>query len=216
VPSLPRDTNRLDRTFEGSVSTDGALSGRMQERSHGARATEGRAAARLLDPAKYRALLERRLTRVVPSAVLDNVAADPSTLAGSFTVAFDVTAPRYAQRMGSLLLLKIPLGVDDPSLGGPGADSRQTKIVLEPQLTTEAMHLQLPAGVAIDEVPDSVSLDAPFGHYSLTYTTEGGAVTARRALELREQILEPAAQAELTAFLARVRAADSAPIILKN
>lgn len=214
VPSLPRESNRLERTLDGAMTTDGGLIGRMQEQSHGARAAEGRAVARLLDPAKYRAVLERRVTAAVPSAVLNNVAADPSTTAASFTVAFDVAAPRYAQRMGSLLLLKLPLGLDDLSFAAPGA--RQTKIVLEPQFTTESIHIRLPAGMAIDEVPGNVSLDAPFGHYSLTYTTEGDAITARRAFELRAQTLDAAAQAELIAFLARVRAADAAPIVLKN
>ena len=213
VPTTPLDGNRLERVLEGAITAEGALVARIQEQSHGARAADERAAARVLDAAAYRARRERRFTAVAPGAVLANLQTD-SVRARAFTVTYGVTAPLFAQPMGSLLLVKLPLGIDQAAYGVTAA--RQTAIVLEPELTTDSVQLQLPAGFSLDEVPGNVSFETSFGRYSLTYTASGASVTARRVFELRNQSVDAAKQSELLAFFTRVRSADTAPLVLKK
>jgi hypothetical protein len=214
VPVLPRENNRLDRSLDAAVAPDGGLVGRMQENSTGARASESRAAAGLLDPTTYRGAVQRRLTAVLPGAVVSNLATDASTSTSTFTVRFDVAAPRFAQQMGSLLLLKFPFGADDPLNGITRA--RQTPVVLESELTNETIQLRLPAGFTIDALPQQAIFDEPFGRYSLSYTATNGSIVAHRTFEVRGQTVDAAHHTQLLAFFSRIRAADTSPIVLKR
>ena len=149
-----------------------------------------------------------------PGAVLANLQTDSAPTARTFTVTFRVAAPRFAQPMGSLLLVRLPFGIDQAAYGASAG--RQTAIVLEPELTTDSIQLQLPAGFSLDEVPGNVSFETSFGRYSLTYTASGATVTARRVFELRDQSVDAAKQSELLAFFTRVRSADTAPLVLRK
>jgi transglutaminase-like putative cysteine protease len=214
VPIMPRENNRLDRSLDGAISIDGALAGRMQEQSQGARASQERAAARALNPTTYRTVVERRVSAAVPGVVVSNLSGDASTGTAPFAVAFDVAAPHFAQQVGSLLLVKFPLGLDDSSSDLLAA--RTSAIVVEPQLTNETIRLKLPVALAVDEIPDSVSFDGPFGRYSLSYSTADGALVAHRVFELQGQTIGAARQGELRAFLTRAHAADVSPVVLKK
>jgi transglutaminase-like putative cysteine protease len=214
VPVLPRESNRLDRSLDGAVAPDGGLVGRMRENSTGARASESRAVAGALEPTAYRAAVQRRLTAVLAGAVVSNLMTETSTSTPAFTVTFDVAAPRFAQHMGSLLLLKFPFGADDPLDGITRA--RQTPVVLEPELTNEAIQLRLPAGFAVDELPQAAMFEESFGRYSLSYTAANGSIVAHRTFDLRGQTVDAAQHAQLLAFFSRVRAADASPVVLKR
>ena len=214
VPSLPAAMNRLDRSLNASVTSDGGLRGQMHEESRGARGSRERGIARAVDPSTYRGLLERRLASSTPGLVVSNVVAQSATNASSFVVDFEVAVPRFAQQMGSLLLVKLPLGLDDPSYGL--ATARRTAVVVESVRTSDSIHLRLPSGVVVDEAPESVTFEAPFGSYSLKYTADADSITVQRVFELREQTIDAARQSELVAFLTRVHAADGAPLVLKK
>jgi transglutaminase-like putative cysteine protease len=214
VPTLPRDNNRLDRSLEGTLAANGALAGRMHEQSRGARAAESRASARALDTATYRLTVQRRLAAVLPGAAVSNLTADSSTSTQTFTLTFDLTAPRFAQQMGSLLLVRLPIGVDDPVPGLSAA--RRTPVVLEPELTNETIQLRLPQAFGIDELPPDVKFEDAFGRYSLSYMSADGGIVVHRTFELRGDTIDPDKQAQLLAFFSRVRAADASPVVLKK
>jgi hypothetical protein len=79
--------------------------------------------------------------------------------------------------------------------------------------------IQLPAGFVVDEIPEPVKIDSPYGVYHASWKTgdEKGSnqsVTFEQSLEVREMIATPAEYTKIKDFFDRVLGSQSAPVIL--
>ena len=91
---------------------------------------------------------------------------------------------------------------------------RKHPIVLESRAFTETVRVKLPAGWAVDEMPDPVTLNTSFGSYKTTYEAKDGMLLFTRALSVRGATI-PADQYEsVRKFYERVRAAEGSPVVL--
>ena len=74
--------------------------------------------------------------------------------------------------------------------------------------------MKLPAGFEVDELPDAVKIDAPFGSYKTSYEVKNGELVFTRSLAQRAATI-PADQYEVVRkFYERIRAAEQAPAVL--
>jgi hypothetical protein len=213
MPEAPPDGNKIARTLEGSIDATGAMRANVRQISLGAPANDARAEFRRLEPASYRASVERRLVTAVPGGRVARLDATDGGSGNRFELAMQVAAPQYAQPMGALFIVKPPLAFagDIPILSG---DRRLMPVVLEPRRVEESVQLVIAAGLRIDEVPAAVALETPFGRYALSYTIEGNRIVARRTLDVRGRRLPVSEFQELRAFFDKMRAADAVPIVL--
>jgi hypothetical protein len=86
--------------------------------------------------------------------------------------------------------------------------------VLESHAYTESVKIKLPAGFDVDELPDPVKLDAPFGAYSTTYAVKDGQLHFTRTFTQRAATIPPAQYAAVRAFFQSIRAAEQSPVVL--
>jgi hypothetical protein len=213
MPMAPRGYDRLTRSIEGTLEAGGALSARVTERSRGVRAADERAAAKMLEAATYREVIQRQLAAAMPAARVTNVVTETVSEPGEFALTIDVTASAFAQPMGNLLLVKLPFGVGDPP-PEPQVSARRTPMAVQPRFVDESLRLQIPAAFTVDELPQPVMIDSPFGRYTLTYTKERDRLLAHRVLEVPPQTIAVREYGGLVQFLAQVRAADTTPVVL--
>ena len=50
---------------------------------------------------------------------------------------------------------------------------------LDSHAFTETLHLKLPVGFLVDELPDPLKMDGPFGSYKTTYEVKDGELFSR-------------------------------------
>jgi uncharacterized protein YcnI len=92
--------------------------------------------------------------------------------------------------------------------------TRRHPVVIDPAAYTETVRVKLPEGFEVDEMPDPVKLDAPFGSYRTTYEVKDGQLHFTRSLVQRAATVPPAQYAEVRSFFERIRAAEQAPVVL--
>ena len=86
--------------------------------------------------------------------------------------------------------------------------------MLDSHAFTEVVRIKLPAGFDVDEMPDAVKLDTPFGSYKTSYEVKNGQLVFTRALTQRATTIPAAQYQAIRSFFERIRAAEQAPVVL--
>jgi hypothetical protein len=87
-------------------------------------------------------------------------------------------------------------------------------VVLTPNAFTETTKIRLPAGFEVDEMPDAVKLDTPFGSYVTSYVVKDGQLLFTRTLIVRQATIPVADYPKVRSFFERIRAAEQSPVVL--
>ena len=66
----------------------------------------------------------------------------------------------------------------------------------------------------MDELPDAVRIDSPFGKYEATWAAESGVLVFRRSFEIPAQTVPAEQYADFKQFLDRVASSAYAPVVL--
>lgn len=213
IPTAPVDHHRIDRTVDGKLDAAGALSVKIREERSGTFAVGERARVASLDPDGYRSSVVRRVAPVIPRARINDVTAQAHpTSPDVFVVSVELSATDFSQSQGPLVLVTPPF---DPAarVELPGTKARHTPIDLGPRRVAETVRLAFPETFAVDELPSNVTLETPFGTYSINYAVEGGQLVASRSLEVPLQTIRPEEYSRARDFFDKVRAADTAPVV---
>jgi hypothetical protein len=214
LPDSPPGSHRVERVVDAVLQPDGAIAAKVRENRRGDPAGEERGATAGLAPADYQRRLERAVAREVRAARVSDVAHRDSD--GAFETSMRVAAGGYAQLIQSrLLVMKPPFATTDglPSLSGA---SRRYPVVLDAVTSAGTLRVEAPAGFDVDELPQAGTIDSAFGRYSLSARQDGATVVVERQLSLRRATLPPADYPALRAFLDKVRAADTSPVVFRR
>jgi hypothetical protein len=82
------------------------------------------------------------------------------------------------------------------------------------QSYTEQVRIKLPAGFAIDEMPESTKLDAAFGNYSASFEASGDQIVFTRTLKIKRTTVPASDYDSVRNFFGRVHSAEQAPVVL--
>jgi hypothetical protein len=94
------------------------------------------------------------------------------------------------------------------------AATREQPVVLEPYALDETVKVNMPEGFKVDELPDPIKLDTPFGSYATTCEVKDGQLLFTRKLTQRAATI-PVAQYEMVrSFFQKIRAAEQSPVVL--
>ena len=212
LPLAPEADHAVTRTVEGKLSDGGSLEAAVVERASGEHAARRRAMVAALEPSQYRQLTERRVAAGLKGGRVVDLAHEAAS-GSEFVQRLTVAAERYAQPMGSLLLVSVPFELGEAAPRN-AAGQRRAPIEVAPRLVDETVRMILPAGVKVDELPAEVKVETPFGRYTLRYSVENGGFIAHRSLQVKRTTVAPADAAALGSFFERVRTADGTPVVL--
>jgi hypothetical protein len=133
---------------------------------------------------------------------------------GRFDLDVDFSAVNYAQLMQNRLLVFKPAIVSRRESLYLTDATRKHPVVLSARNFSETVRVKLPAGFAVDELPDPLKLDAPFGSYKTTYAVKDGELTFTRTLAQRAGTIPVAQYQTVRSFYERIRAAEMSPVVL--
>jgi len=114
---------------------------------------------------------------------------------------------------GRLLVFK-PVILSRRSSAMFSEPKRKHPIVLEAQAFTETVHIKIPAGFAVDELPDKLELVAPFGSYITSYDVKDDQLTFTRRLVVRAMTIPASDYEKVRNFYGRILAAEQSPAVL--
>jgi hypothetical protein len=215
MPIAQEAGGHIERRVTATVDAAGALSATVENRTSGGEAAWLRARMSGSGAAGFDQHLQRVAAAISPGAVLANSHTADDRIADRFTLTMDLRSPRHGQLMqGRLMLLPPPSTLaSDVMAIPPGA--RRHPIAIDPLSVDETITLRLPEGFAVDELPASATLEAPWGRFEMSAARQGGdTVVAHRRRELRRFVVSVADVEKARIFFERVRSAAGEPIVL--
>ncbi len=214
MPIPPPENNLLERKIEASIGTGGEMTGTIRERAMGQTWAAFRSESRSLSAADYQKAIEGWLTRGATGAKLVSVKSKDNVERSSFDLDIDFAAPRYGQIMSGRLLVFKPVFVGRRNDIYLTENKRLSPIELESQALSESATFTLPAGFAIDEMPDAVNLDTAFGKYTTKYEVKGDKLHFTRSLTIKRSSVPVEKYDTVKSFFTKMRDAEQAPVVL--
>ena len=214
MPVTPPEANMLTRSADVQLNPDGSIVATMREQSIGQAAVKELGAFRGLTRPEYNARIERWIAQGATGVRVSKIEPLDEPNAGRFSLAADFSAPAYGQLMQSRLLVFRPAIVSRRESLSLTEPLRKHPVVLTPNAYAETTKIKLPAGFEVDELPDPVKLDTPFGSYLTSYVVKDGQLLFTRKLIVRASTIAVADYAKVRSFFERIRAAEQSPVVL--
>lgn len=214
MPVTPVESNFLERRIEANLSPDGSLEATIREKANGRWASGYRGAFRQSSRADYQKVIEGWISAGATAAKVNKVEPRDDTAAGNFNLDIDFTAPYYGQLMQERLLIFKPAIVSRRESLSLTDAKRKHPVVLTSNAYSETLSLKLPAGFAVDELPDAVKLDTTFGSYATNYEVKDGYLVFTRKLVQKAGTIPVGQYAAVRTFFEKIRAAEQSPVVL--
>jgi hypothetical protein len=185
LPLSTPELNRITRTANLTLMTDGSMKGEVREVRTGSEAAIGRYTFEHQTMADRRKIMEHFLGRMMGNFQLDNVEAENlDDIDKDLVIRYKFTAQHYAKSTGALLLVR-PRVVGE-KLGSLDL-SKQRHYPYEfdaPTLQTDAFEFNLPDGYKIDELPDAAQANFAFGEYTSKIENTGSQLKYSREYKI--------------------------------
>ncbi len=214
MPTTPPEANRMERQTQVVLTGEGAITAKVQERSQGQAAVSERGIFRTLSRSDYQKAIETWITTGATSAKVNKIEPVDDRLEGRFALDVDFTAERYAQVMQERLLIFKPAIVSRLDSLALTRTSRKAPVVLRSNAFTETVRVKLPEGFEVDEMPDALKIETPFGNYTATYEVKDGQLLFTRSLQMRAMTIPVDQYTAVRSFFERIRATEQAPVVL--
>ena len=214
MPITPPEMNQLERVATLQLQADGAIAGQILENAKGQTAARFRSEFKQLSKPEYHGMVERWLTAGATSARLDKIEPSDNAGDGKFTLNVQFSAKAYGQLMQDRLLVFKPAVVSRRESLSLTAPQRKHPVVLRANAYSETVKVQLPAGFAVDEVPDPIKLETAFGSYMTSYEVVNGELVFKRQLSQKATTIPAAQYDAVRKFYESIRAAENAPVVL--
>jgi hypothetical protein len=214
---IPRLTGNgvLERRVMLKLSVDGSAVGQLEDRASGSMAAPVRHLVHPRGVRERRAAFERWLSGAAAGARIGTLEAADDTLGDRVRTRIEFELPGYGQ------LLRREILTFRPFLFPSGersllalAEPRRAPIVLSTQALRETVVVGLPAGFRVDELPEPITLETPFGRYVSTARRSGREIEMTRTLDVRADRLPPDQLPAILGFHRAIRRNEESPIVL--
>jgi hypothetical protein len=211
VPAAAPAAVQHERSVEAKLAADGSLSGSFVDKRTGEELGDARSHYRTESRPDYDRYVERWVGRSIPAGrATDIKVADTDN---EFTLEAKFTSQRFAQKPQAQMMIFKPALLNNYDVHLT-EKTRKYPVVLDADCLLEKTRVDLPDGFKVDELPDAVKLESPFGKFNAAWTTEGNAVLFQRTFELPAQTVPVERYNDLKKFLDRVANAADSPVVL--
>ena len=214
MPVTSADFNAWNRETEVDLTGEGNISGVIRERVTGQEARFARDLFRSLSASDFNQMMERWLTSGATAAKISKLTPNDKQADAAFDMDVEFTAPSYGQLMQNRLLVFKPAVASRSNSVYLTEKTRKYPVVLESTSFNEKVTFNLPQGFAVDEMPDPVKLDTPFGRYSTSYDVKDGKLLFTRSLTMTRGTVAVDKYDDVRNFFSKIRDAEQAPVVL--
>jgi hypothetical protein len=214
MPTTPSAFNAWQRNVEVNLKDDGTIEGVIRDRATGQQSTRARAMFRSLSSSDFNKAIEGWLTRGATAARLVKLTPNDKQADASFNMDVEFSAPAYGQLMQNRLLVFKPAIVSRANSIYLTEQIRKNPVSLDADSFDETTVFTLPVGFVVDEMPDAVTLDTPFGKYKNSYEVKENKLVYTRSLTMNRSTLAVDKYASIRDFYSKILAAEQSPVVL--
>lgn len=214
MPVTPPETDVLERTIEATLTETGSLNGKISERANGQTSTAFRREVRGMSASDYKKAIEGWLTRGATGAKLVTHSSKDREYETGFDLDVEFSVPSYGQLMQNRLLVFKPVIVGRRNGIFLTESKRSSPIEMDSNAMKETIIFNLPANFTVDEVPDAVNLETPFGKYSTKYEVKEGKLFFTRSLITTRTTVGVDKYNTVKDFYSKILAAEQSPVVL--
>lgn len=212
VPVAPAAARDRVRQVEATLKSDGSITGSFVERMTGESFAGSAGKFRVASKADFNQMLERWLAWSIPGVAISGLTATEQ--GGAFVLRGEFAAPKYAQlpQAGTIIFRAGVLRHRDALR--LTEKNRKYPIVMDADALQESVKIALPEGFKVDEAPDAIHIESPFGKYDAKWESTPGALVFNRKIEVRAQSVPADSYAALRTFLDGVYGSAEMPVVL--
>ena len=214
MPVTPPEFNAWNRETEVDLADDGSIKGVIRERINGQEARIPRTIFRSKKASDFSDVIQHWLTSGATAARLLKITPQDKQVDSAFDMDVEFAAPMYGQLMQNRLLVFKPAVASRTDSIYLTEKVRKNPVVLESNSFNEKVVFDLPQGFVVDETPDPVNLETPFGKYSTSYQAKDGKLYFTRALVLKRGTVSVDRYEDVRNFFSKMRDAEQAPVVL--
>lgn len=214
MPTTSPEANKMVRNVAMTIADNGDLSGTISERAQGQQAAYARRLQRSISVSDYNKLIEGWVVRGISTARVGKIAPVDKNTENQFDLDVELKAPIYGQLMQNRLLVFKPVVVDRLNSLWLTDNKRTHPVIMEANSFSETAVFNLPTGFVVDETPDAVNLETPFGKYSTSYEIKENSLIFKRSLVLNSATIPVDKYASVKDFFVKIRSAEQAPVVL--
>lgn len=214
MPVTPPEFNAWKREIEVNLTSDGHINGVIREKVSGQESRYPRTMFRSLSGSDFNKVIEGWLARGATAANLVKLTPKDRHADAVFELDVEFTAPRYGQLMQDRLLVFKPAIVNRTNSIYLTEKSRKHPVVIDSNSFNEKVIFNLPQGFTVDEVPDAVNLETPFGKYVTNYEIKDGKLFFSRSLTTTRTTVPVEKYSAVRDFYARIRDVEQSPVVL--
>ena len=156
------------------------------------------------------------LSSLIPNASLDSYElSDLRNLDIDVWEKYSFHAPGYAQVAGNTISF-LPSIMERLESSESVAKATRTYPITywNPYTTRDTVTYTLPDGVSIMHLPNDITIDKPFGFYSMTFKLEGNILKVERVFQIRSIYISPEEYKEYKDFVENIVSKDRERVIL--
>jgi len=216
LPLAPPNANRILREAKLTIDKFGNMKGTIEEARTGPSAAALRQQI-VNEPSQSRQkIFQNLLSGLIDGAVLTGARISSSKdFDGSLAIAYDFHVNAYAQRATNLFLFRAcVLGHKSRSLL-EGKPRTQPMVFSNTVLESDVVDISLPEDFSIDEVPQNVSYDYPFGAYKSEITATKHNLHYARSYEIKDVRVPSAGLESLKKFFREIADNEQSYVIMK-
>jgi hypothetical protein len=216
LPLIAPDRNARKRVIKATIDVNAGLAAEVSEVALGPVGVAEHRSHADAQADEYRNHLGRRIAQTIPTASAPKWKShwDPVRCTNSLDLTF--TADRYGRWVGRDMMLVCPrLFASYPPLP-PWKVPFDGVAWLVPQHLHDEVHLQLPAELAVLEVPKPWTLEQPTLTCSLRYRVEGGELIFESDIVRRTGALSRAEYDQLRGSIQKLDEAERRPLVLRR
>jgi hypothetical protein len=216
-PVLPPDLNTIRRTATFQLQPDGTLKGTVTEKRFGDLSENRRSLYTKGDAKEQTQFLDRALGQDFTSfTVSDFKVENAEALNKDLTTSYALAANRFGKSMGPLLMIR-PRVLGSENLYTDRKKRQDVPINLnETMQEHDDYTIELPAGYAVDEMPDPIKLDLGFASYESSSTVKDNVLHYTRTYTVREVTLPPDRYPDVQKLSGVIAADEESNAVLKK
>jgi hypothetical protein len=212
MPLLPLDSRRVETNIEATMDADGRLQARLKRQYFGQAGTSLRGVQRLLGNDDVKKIFETAFTRRIGGTTLARVSTGDSPEDHRITVNVDLAAERFGLLQGKLLLVRPGL-LSNTTEYYFSTRQRTTPVRLSAALRSDSIHIKVPAGFKVDEIPQPRKVESPYGKLSASWSVKDGDLVMEQTIEISDTVAPAAEFPKVRDFFESVAGVQNAPVV---
>jgi hypothetical protein len=214
MPLLPAAASRVESKVEAQLNGDGHLSAHVFRNYFGQDAAQMRGFTRRRSPEELKKSFERGLSRRLGGITLKSIVPVDDIQEGRLSLEMEYDVARFGQLMQQRLFVIEPGSLLSGNDYGFAAKERKSPVRLTANVRKDSVIIQIPAGFKIDEMPDPVALDTPYGIYNATWSSRAGQIVFEQSLEVKDNLVPASSYAAVRDFFEKLSSGQHSAVVL--